>query len=146
MRIDRRILRAAAAVAAAVAVGASAFAATALGSGAADSTVVALLGQADWTDFDIQVQEQGANAQLVTTGYDRLVSFSGGKYYPVLGTPGSISPRAITFKIRANATCSDGTRLTAKAVHDSFKRLIEVPKLSNFLSNYFGAGPYAVSF
>ena len=28
---------------------------------------------------------------------------------------------------------------------DAFKSLIERPKLTNFLSNYFGAGPYAVA-
>jgi peptide/nickel transport system substrate-binding protein len=139
---SRRRSLAAAVVAVAVVAGTAA--AGALGSGAASVTVVANLGS-DWTDLDVQVQAGTGNLKLPAGPYDRLLYLANGKYYPYLGTVISKTATAVTFRIRQDAVCQDGTKLTTEDVLASFKAMIERPKLNNFLPNYFGPGPYAVS-
>jgi peptide/nickel transport system substrate-binding protein len=100
----------------------------------------------DWPNFDVQQSVIVTNAQLVMPAYDRLVARGPGlKIVPYLATSWKVTTTSATFQLRKDAKCADGSSITPKAVRDSFQRLIEVPKTSNALPNYFGVGPYSVS-
>jgi peptide/nickel transport system substrate-binding protein len=119
---------------------------TASGSGAATITVTRSMNSVDYTILDIQKEEASQNT-FAAGFYDRLVAMNPkGDIVPYLGTPTKVTTKSITFKIRNDAKCPDGTKITPQVVADSFKRMIEVPKLRvNYMSGYFGNGPYAAT-
>jgi peptide/nickel transport system substrate-binding protein len=83
---------------------------------------------------------------FISGAYDRLVALGpGAKIVPYLATSWTQTPKSVTFKLRKDAKCVDGTAITAKVVENSFRRLIEVPKISNALPQDFGPGPYSAS-
>jgi peptide/nickel transport system substrate-binding protein len=131
------------AVAAVVGVAGATFGSVAAGSTGASSSIVVRLGS-DWQTFDMQVSEIGASPFL-TAFYDRLVGWGKDrKLVPYLATSWKQTPTQITFKLRQDAKCSDGTPLTTQAVLNSMRRLFLVPKTNNFLLQYFGPGPYSI--
>jgi peptide/nickel transport system substrate-binding protein len=133
--------------AASIAAAATVLATTATGSTRADTTATirfAFLYQTlDW-----QTRATTGILGYSFPVYDRLVAFdqAGKKIVPYIATKWSLlpahRPKTAVFTLRRDAKCSDGTPLTPLVVLNSFKRFIEVPKISNQLPNLFGAGPY----
>src|SRR5262245_42293942 len=68
---------------------------------------------------------------------------SSGKIVPYLATSYSATANSVTFKLRTDATCSDGTPVTAAVVKNSLQRMIDVKAPNN--AALFGPGPYTVS-
>jgi peptide/nickel transport system substrate-binding protein len=76
--------------------------------------------------------------------YDRLVALGpGGKLLPYLAKSWTATPTVLTFQLRTDASCSDGTRITATVVANSFARLFKT--YGPAISTQFGPGPYKVS-
>jgi peptide/nickel transport system substrate-binding protein len=139
----RRIWRTAASAAVVALVVAATAVATASGGGSAGVTI-ALAGQ-DWPTLDIQVQSPTLNYWEMGL-YDNLVALDAkGNFVPYVATSWKATPRAVTFQIRKDVKCSDGTILKPSDIAASFKRLIEVPKLTNVIPQDFGNGPFAVT-
>jgi peptide/nickel transport system substrate-binding protein len=101
-----------------------------------------------WNTLDVQVNEQLGQEEVAPAVYDTLVALSpnGRSYVPYLAKSWVQTPTSVTFHLRRDATCSNGTRVTAAVVRASFRRLLTVPKPDDsFLSDYFGPGPYSIS-
>src|SRR5258708_34889412 len=55
---------------------------------------------------------QGAGNALIEAAYDRLVAVGPtGNLVPYLATSWTITPTSVTFKLRSDASCSDGTKV-----------------------------------
>ena len=129
-------------LAAAIAVGTAA--AVAAASGGAAATVTVRLG-GDWFHFDMQAYETG-NTPFLTAFYDRLVGWGPKrKLVPYLATSWKQTPTKVTFQLRRDAKCADGTPVTPQVIVNSMRRLFEGPKQNNFLLQYFGPGPYSIA-
>jgi peptide/nickel transport system substrate-binding protein len=103
------------------------------------------IGADEWTDFDIQALEVGPNGAMTTFAYDRLVAYQDGKIVPYLATKWAVKARAITFTLRRDASCADGTKITPLVVLDSFRRFIQTPHRTTFYTSMWGPGPYHIS-
>jgi peptide/nickel transport system substrate-binding protein len=100
--------------------------------------------QFPWTTLDQQTT--GLDDQVSWAAYDRLVAFgTGNKVVPYLAKSWVVTPRSVTFKLRTDATCSDGTRVTPTVVLNSFKRLFNPKTSAPLRAKFFGPGPYTVS-
>src|SRR4029077_8730130 len=66
-----------------------------------------------------------------------------GKLRPYLADSWEVTPTSITFKLRKDATCSDGTPVTPTVVRNSFQRMIDVK--SPYRATLWGPGPYSVA-
>src|SRR5579884_3044204 len=76
--------------------------------------------------------------------YATLLAIDGrGKVVPYLARSYTATATSITFKLRTDATCSDGTRVTPEVVKNSLQRMIDVKAPNN--AALFGPGPYSVS-
>lgn len=85
-------------------------------------------------------------AQAVLGLYDRLVDIDNdGKLIPYLATSWEVKIDSVTFKLRTDATCADGTPVTPTVVANSLKRLIDPNTKSPSPGQFFGSPPYAVS-
>jgi peptide/nickel transport system substrate-binding protein len=103
----------------------------------------------DWSSLDphpltVTTTTTGSN-QIMHAVYDRLVMIDQGKIIPYLATSWQQTPTSITFKIRNDATCSDGTKVTPSLVVDNWKHVFDPSKPSAWASNYVGKGPYSFS-
>jgi peptide/nickel transport system substrate-binding protein len=79
-----------------------------------------------------------AGHQIITTLYDRLVDLtSDGKVIPYLATSWTVAPGAITFTVRTDAKCSDGTPLTSEVMAASIQHWLD-PKTNAQRRTYFG--------
>lgn len=101
--------------------------------------------------LDWQVRGSTVTYQASFPAYDRLVSWDRDtkKIVPYLATSWKIvpanRPKSITFQLRRDATCSDGSRVTPLVILNSFKRWITVRKIQDGMPNLFGKGPYHLS-
>jgi peptide/nickel transport system substrate-binding protein len=68
-----------------------------------------------------------------------------GEVVPYLASSWEQAPDSVTFTLRDDVTCSDGTPITPQVVFDSFSRLISPELESRWLDTLFGAGPYTIS-
>ncbi len=76
--------------------------------------------------------------------YATLLSIDpSGKALPYLAKSWQVTPTSITFTLRDDATCADGTKVTPAVVKASYQRLIDI-KAKNNPANW-GPGPYSVS-
>jgi len=129
----------------AAAIGAATIATAASGSAGADTVFTAQGVSNQYQDFDLQQSTQQINAGLVSYAYDKLMARdASNKVVPYIGTPVKVSATSVTFKIRPNVKCADGQKLDSLGVLNSFKRLLEVPKKTDFVGTLFGKGPYHV--
>lgn len=91
-------------------------------------TVTIRLG-GDWVHIDPQHPTNTAGiqgGQLIGPLYDQLVTIGpNGKIIPYLAKSWEQTPTSITFHLRDDATCADGTRITATVVKNSFERAIK---------------------
>jgi peptide/nickel transport system substrate-binding protein len=110
---------------------------------AASGTVVVRM-PLTWTTLD--VQKNGLDSQLDYAGYDRLLAFGpGGKLIPYLAKSWKVTPKSVTFKLRTDATCTDGTKITPTVVRNSFQRYLDPKTGAPLRTKFFGPGPYKVS-
>ena len=102
--------------------------------------------QGGWPTLDPQVQGSTDGYQVTNGLYDYLLALRGTKLVPYLATSWTQTPTSVKFTLRRDATCSDGTPVTATVVADSFKRLL-VTNLPTFgsLKSTFGPPPYTIS-
>jgi peptide/nickel transport system substrate-binding protein len=115
-------------------------------------TTAIRVASSDYITLDWQVTGSITSYGFSYLAYDRLVAFApdGKTVVPNLAkswtqTPKS-RPRTITFTLRRDAKCSDGTPVTPLVVLNSFKRYIQVPKTTgNLLLGFFGKGAYHIS-
>jgi peptide/nickel transport system substrate-binding protein len=115
-------------------------------------TTAVRVASSDYISLDWQVTGSITAYGYSYVGYDRLVAFGkdGKTVLPYIAkswtqTP-KTRPRTITFTLRRDAKCSDGTPITPLVVLNSFKRYIQVPKTTgNLLLGFFGKGPYHIS-
>ena len=79
--------------------------------------------------------------------YDTLIyhDLESDKLEPYLARSWEVKPTSVTFKLRDDATCSDGTRITPTVVHDSFKRALDPALKSRWVSTTFGPGPFTLA-
>jgi peptide/nickel transport system substrate-binding protein len=108
---------------------------------AGGTVVVRLFG--DWTHLDPQILFQSApGGQITSAIYDRLVAAGpGGKVVPYVAKSWKATPTTLTFSLRTDVICSDGTPLTPSAIRQSFDRLLHGPAASQ----KWGPGPFTVS-
>src|SRR5258708_4333955 len=96
----------------------------------------------DWQTFDPYSLQIGRTNTLTEEAvYDRLLYYTGGKVYPYLAKSYKQTATAITFTLRNDVTCSDGTRLTPQLVLTSFQHVVKGP----YAGQMFGVGPYSLS-
>lgn len=68
---------------------------------------------------------------------------AGGKIVPYLAKSYTATANSVTFKLRTDATCADGTPVTAAVVKNSLQRMVDIKAANN--AALFGPGPYTVS-
>ncbi len=66
-----------------------------------------------------------------------------GKVVPYLAKSYTATATSVTFKLRTDATCSDGTPVTPSVVKNSLQRMIDIKAANN--AALFGPGPYSVT-
>jgi peptide/nickel transport system substrate-binding protein len=101
---------------------------------------------ADWDSLDPH-NAYNFNAGHVTPAmYDRLIWYDPAqdKVLPYIATSWTPAPGSITFTLRTDATCDDGTPVTAQVVADSYKRLFTFERNALAFQNWVGPGPYTV--
>jgi peptide/nickel transport system substrate-binding protein len=99
----------------------------------------------DWTNFDVQVLPSLANTQLALAAYDRLLDYQGNKLVPYVASSYTQTPTSITFTVRSDVTCADGTPVTPTVIANTFKRLIDPSTHFKNIGQLFGTAPYSVS-
>src|SRR5258708_1947279 len=84
---------------------------------------------------------------LAAAMYDSLVylDVSTGKVLPYVAASWTQTPTSITFKLRDDVTCADGTRVTPTVVYNSFARYISPELKSRWAQPAFGVGPYSIA-
>jgi len=101
----------------------------------------------DWVSFDFQANNVNHNLAAVAPAYDRLLAY-GPDFELIGGLAGSWEvtpadrPTTVTFKLRQDAKCEDGTAVTPSVVAASFTRLFSVKKTTDLTKGTFGAGPF----
>ena len=95
----------------------------------------------DWPTLD-PFNGNSTTGQILAALYDRLVSFQSGKVIPYLASSWQQTPTSITFKLRTDATCVDGSKVTASLVVANWKRLLNPSKRSINAGPILGQGPY----
>lgn len=105
---------------------------------------ITLRNTGDWTCLDPGTCLGGWTA-LSSNVYATLLSLdsSGTKIVPYLAASWTTTPSSITFTLRKDVTCSDGTPVTATIVRNSLQRLIDIKAPRN--ATRWGPGPYSVS-
>jgi len=95
----------------------------ALGGGAASVRI-----QGEWDTLDPHKNYGFVVAETNPAAYDQLLRLdpSTTKFAPYVATSWKLGDKSITFTIRNDVTCSDGTPLNGQAVADSFNRYITV--------------------
>lgn len=84
------------------------------------------------------------NAYELTGPYASLLALdASGRLIPYLAKSWKVTPTSVTFTLRTDATCADGTRVTPSVVKNSLQRLIDVK--SGLANDNWGPGPYSVS-
>ena len=78
--------------------------------------------------------------------YDRLVAVGPvNTISPYLAKSWTISPSTIVFTLRKDATCQDGTLITATVVAKSLHRFTDPTTKSSQAARLLTPGPYAIS-
>lgn len=99
----------------------------------------------DWTTFDPFAPGTTNNNQIMSAVYDRLVLVENGKVIPYIATSWQQTPTSLTFKLRTDATCADGSKVTASLVADNWKRLLDPKAPSQNAAQFLGPAPYVIN-
>jgi peptide/nickel transport system substrate-binding protein len=79
----------------------------------------------DVNSFDPQVANSDASVMAQRFAYDTLVANVNGKIVPELASKWQVTPTFAKFWLRKDATCSDGSKLTAGDVASTVGRLVD---------------------
>src|SRR6266567_150362 len=99
----------------------------------------------DWTSLDPFEPATTNSNQVMAAVYDRLVTIENGKVIPYLATSWQQTPTSLAFKLRTDATCADGSKVTASLVADNSQRLLNADKPSQNAAQFLGPGPYGIN-
>ncbi len=100
----------------------------------------------DVDTFDPHKTRSTIGYQFAMSMYDRLVSVdANGKIVPYLATSWQVTPTTATLTLRSDATCSDGTKVTASVVAGSLRRLGAPDTRAPYAVRTFGVGGYTVA-
>jgi len=126
-------------------------AATGCGSSSSSSTALKAGGtvrigmSGDWTTLDpTSGKVNGFTYPLAEATYDRLVATGpDGKVLPYLAQSWVQTLTSITFTLRTDATCFDGTKVTPTVIANSLKAMFASG--SSDIGRFLGAGPFTVT-
>lgn len=111
---------------------------------ALERVVIRLNGDVD--TFDPHKTRTTVGYQFALAFYDRLLSTDAhGKVIPYLATSWRVTPNSATLTLRKDATCSDGTPVTASVVAASLRRLGAPDTRAPYAVRTFGVGGYTVT-
>jgi peptide/nickel transport system substrate-binding protein len=99
----------------------------------------------DWTSLDPFEPGTTNSNQIMSAVYDRLVTIENGKVIPYLAASWQQTPTSITFKLRTDATCADGAKVTPALVADNWKRVLDPKKPSQNAAQFLGPQPYTIT-
>ncbi len=100
----------------------------------------------DVDTFDPHRTRSTIGYQFALSMYDRLVSVdANGKIVPYLATSWQVTPTSATLTLRNDATCSDGTKVTASVAAASLRRLGAPETRAPYAVRTFGVGGYTVA-
>lgn len=96
-----------------------------------------------WRSFDIQNVGEGITHRIASNIYATLLyQYPDGELTGYLAEEWEVEPDSITFTLRDDAFCADGTPVTPTVVANSLQRMIDAEAQYNSL--LFGPGPYEV--
>jgi peptide/nickel transport system substrate-binding protein len=96
-----------------------------------------------WTSLDIHT---ALDEEIGLPAYDRLLAFGPGqKLIPYLAKSWKVTRTSVTFNLRTDATCSDGTKVTPSVVLNSMKRYFDPKTVTAGKFKFFGPGPFKLS-
>jgi peptide/nickel transport system substrate-binding protein len=99
----------------------------------------------DWASLDPFDPGTTNSNQVMAAVYDRLVTIENGKVVPYLAASWQQTPTSITFKLRTDATCADGSKVTANLVADNWRRNLDPKKPSQNAAQFLGPQPYTIT-
>ena len=99
----------------------------------------------DWASLDPFDPGTTNSNQVMSAVYDRLVTIENGKVIPYLASSWQQTPTSITFKLRTDATCADGAKVTAGLVAQNWNRILDPKKPSQNAAQFLGPGPYTIT-
>jgi peptide/nickel transport system substrate-binding protein len=100
----------------------------------------------DYNTLDPALASTAAGYSLLMSLYDRLVVLDAdGQIAPSLASEWEATPEVITFTLRDDITCSDGSEVTATQVAASLSRLADPETASPHRNRTFGTGDVTVT-
>jgi peptide/nickel transport system substrate-binding protein len=101
----------------------------------------------DWKELSPATGDQQVPGGVIQMAvYDRLVAVNAkGAIVPYLAKSWTVKPGSVTFDLRTDATCSDGTPVTAQVVADSLKYSFNGTPGSIITKFRFAPGPFIVT-
>ncbi|WP_166663944.1 ABC transporter substrate-binding protein [Actinophytocola oryzae] len=98
----------------------------------------------DWRDFSVQTTGEGNTQALLQNAYATLLAQdASGKLIPYLAESYKATADTITFKLKKDITCSDGTPVTPEVVRASLQNMVTVKSAYNTVN--WGKGPYTIT-
>ena len=99
---------------------------------------------ADWDTLDPGTYSSIQGGQIIKGLYDNLVEATpSGTVKPYLATSWVVAPGIVTFTVRTDAVCADGTPVTSQVIANSFTRLFSPDLNSPQVGGGLGARPWA---
>ena len=116
-----------------------------LAGGAADARTVTIRLEADFTSLDPAKTLTIHGFQMDSALYDRLLAISAdGKLGPALATSWEGNADSATFKVRGDAVCADGTKLTPSMIAASLTRMNAPETHAPYAYRSVGSAGYSV--
>jgi len=100
----------------------------------------------DWTTWDLASFPTTVGQYLSMYFYDRLVAVGPkNDIVPYVAKSYNITPTSITFTLRTDVKCADGTPITPTVVANSFHHLLDAPTRSSQANRLFTGGPTKIA-
>lgn len=114
-------------------------------SGTTSSTVFSVAYPTDPGSLDPLHYVEATSAQIIQYAYEGLTTPDNGKLAPLLATKWTETPTSVTFTLRDDITCHDGSKLTAQDVADEFTYIADPANSATQLGAQITAGTTAVA-
>src|SRR5262245_9165728 len=100
----------------------------------------------DWTTWDLDAFPSIDAQNISLYFYDRLLAVGPrNNLVPYLARSWTATPINVTFTLRKDARCADGTPITASVVATSLHRFVDPPTRSSQATRLVTAGPYTIT-
>ena len=100
----------------------------------------------DWTTWDLDAFPSIDAQNISLYFYDRLLAVgSKNNLVPYLAKSWTATPTNVTFTLRKDARCADGTPITPTVVATSLHRFVDPPTRSSQATRLVTAGPYMIT-